>query len=150
MEYVNPLGKEKISKLLIKFSVPAIVGMTVNALYNIVDRIFIGNSSDLGSYGLAGITIGFPIMIVLMSIGILFGIGGATLFSIKLGENKLEEAENILGNAFVILIISGFIFMILGNIFLEPLLSLFGASKVVLPYAIEYMRVIFLDQFFKW
>lgn len=149
MEYVNPLGKEQISKLLIKFSVPAIVGMTVNALYNIVDRIFIGNSSDLGSYGLAGITIGFPIMIVLMSIGILFGIGGATLFSIKLGENKQEEAENILGNAFVTLIISGFIFMILGNIFLEPLLSLFGASKVVLPYAIEYMRVIFWGSIFQ-
>lgn len=81
MEDVNPLGEEKISKLLVKFSVPAIVGMMVNALYNIVDRIFIGNSSDLGTYGLAGITIAFPIMIILLAIGILFGVGGATLFS---------------------------------------------------------------------
>ena len=80
MQYVNPLGEEKISKLLIKFSVPAIVGMMVNALYNIVDRIFIGNSPELGANGLAGITIGFPIMIILLSLGLLFGVGGATVF----------------------------------------------------------------------
>lgn len=149
MEYVNPLGEEKVSKLIVKFSVPAIVGMTVNSLYNIVDRIFIGNSPDLGTYGLAGITIGFPIMIILLSIGILFGVGGATLFSIKLGEKKQEEAENALGNAFVLLIISGIIFIILGQIFLRPLLTLFGASEVVLPYSTEYMRVIFFGAVFQ-
>lgn len=149
MSYTNPLGEEKILGLLIKFSIPAIVGMMVNALYNIVDRIFIGNSSDLGSYGLAGITIGFPIMITLLAIGILFGLGGATLFSIRLGEGRRDEAENVLGNAFTLLIIAGLLFMILGQIFLRPLLSLFGASEVVLPYSMEYMRVIFLEQFFR-
>jgi putative MATE family efflux protein len=149
MEYINPLGEEKVSKLLLKFSVPAIVGMTVNALYNVVDRIFIGNSSDLGSYGLAGITIGFPIMIILMATGILFGIGGVTLFSIRLGEKQHEEAENVLGNTFVLLVISGFVFMILGQIFLRPLLSLFGASEAVLPYSMEYMRVIFFGAIFQ-
>ncbi|MGE4284735.1 MAG: MATE family efflux transporter, partial [Clostridia bacterium] len=149
MEYVNPLGEEKVSKLLLKFSVPAIVGMMVNALYNVVDRIFIGNSSDLGSYGLAGITIGFPIMIILLSLGILFGVGGATLFSIKLGQQKYEEAENALGNAFVLLIIAGIVFMVLGQIFLRPLLSLFGASEAVLPYSMEYMRVIFFGAVFQ-
>jgi putative MATE family efflux protein len=149
MEYVNPLGEEKVSKLLLKFSLPAIVGMMVNALYNIVDRIFIGNSSDLGSNGLAGITIGFPIMIILLSIGILFGVGGATLFSIRLGEKKKEEAENVLGNAFVLLIIAGLLFMVLGQIFLRPILSLFGASETVLPYSIKYMRVIFFGAVFQ-
>ncbi|MBB6214216.1 putative MATE family efflux protein [Anaerosolibacter carboniphilus] len=149
MEYVNPLGEEKISKLLVKFSVPAIVGMMVNALYNIVDRIFIGNSSDLGSYGLAGITIAFPIMIILLAIGILFGVGGATLFSIRLGEKQQERAENVMGNAFVLLIIAGFIFMLLGQIFLKPILSLFGASEAVLPYSMEYMRVIFFGAIFQ-
>lgn len=103
MEYVNPLGEEKVLNLLVRFSGPAIVGMMVNSLYNVVDRMFIGNSSDLGTNGLAGITIGFPIMIILMSFGILFGIGGVTLFSIKLGEKRQEEAENSLGNAFVML-----------------------------------------------
>jgi len=143
MEYVNPLGEEKVSKLLIKYSVPAIVGMMVNSLYNIVDRIFIGNSSDLGTYGLAGITIGFPIMIILLSIGLLFGVGGATLFSIKLGEGDWEEADRALGNAFALLVITGLTFMILGQIFLRPLLTLFGASEAILPYSMEYMRVIF-------
>ncbi len=149
MQYVNPLGEEKVLKLLVKFSVPAIVGMMVNALYNIVDRIFIGNSSDLGSNGLAGITIGFPIMIILLSIGVLFGIGGATLFSIRLGEEQKDEAENVLGNAFSLLIISGLVFMISGHIFLRPLLSSFGASEVVLPYSMEYMRVIFSGAIFQ-
>ncbi|KUO77707.1 MAG: MATE family efflux transporter [Clostridia bacterium BRH_c25] len=149
MGYVNPLSAEKISKLLIKYSVPAIVGMMVNSLYNIVDRIFIGNSSDLGTYGLAGITIGFPIMIILLSIGILFGVGGATLFSIKLGEGRSEEADRALGNAFALLVFAGLAFMILGQIFLRPLLTLFGASEAVLPYSTEYMRVIFFGAVFQ-
>jgi len=149
MEYINPLGEEKISKLLVKFSVPAIVGMMVNALYNIVDRIFIGNSPELGANGLAGITIGFPIMIILLSLGLLFGVGGATLFSIKLGEKKQGEAENILGNAFVMLIFAGTLYMIIGQTLLKPLLFLFGSSETVLPYSMAYMRVIFFGAIFQ-
>lgn len=149
MQHVNPLGEERISKLLVKYSVPAIVGMIANSLYNIVDRIFIGNSGDLGKHGLAGITIGFPIMIIMLSIGILFGIGGATLFSIKLGEGKTEEADHALGNAFSLMVIAGVIFMITGQVFLKPLLVLFGASEVILPYSMEYMRVIFFGSVFQ-
>ncbi len=149
MEHTNPLGREKISKLLIKYSVPAIVGMVVNSLYNVVDRIFIGNSPDLGSNGLAGITIGFPIMIILMSMGNLFGVGGATLFSIRLGQGRNEEAKNIMGNAFVMLILSGLLFMLSGQIFLKPILSVFGASEKVLPYSVEYMRIIFFGAVFQ-
>lgn len=149
MTYANPLGVEKVSKLLVKFSVPAIIGMVVNALYNVVDRIFIGNSPDLGTNGIAGITIGFPIMIILLAIGVLFGIGGATLFSMKLGEKKPEEAENALGNTFIMLVISGVLFTILGQIFLKPLLVSFGASENVLPYAMEYMRIIFFGSAFQ-
>lgn len=149
MMYKNPLGEEKVLNLLIKFSVPAIVGMIINALYNVVDRIFIGNAADLGANGLAGITIGFPIMIILLSLGVLFGVGGATLFSIKLGEGNQDEAEKALGNGFSLLLISGLIFMILGQLFLSPILSLFGASETVLPYAVEYMRVIFFGAIFQ-
>ncbi len=149
MEYVNPLGKEKVSKLLAEYSVPAIVGMIVNSIYNIVDRIFIGNSSDLGTFGLAGITIGFPIMIILLSMGLLFGVGGATLFSIKLGEGQSEEADRALGNAFSLMVIAGALFMITGQILLRPLLTLFGASEAVLPYSMEYMRVIFFGAIFQ-
>ncbi len=149
MEHANPLGTEKVSSLLLKFSVPAIIGMIVNALYNIVDRIFIGNAPDLGANGLAGITIGFPIMIILLSTGVLFGIGGATLFSIKLGEGKSEEANMALGNAFMALLVSGALFLIVGQIFLVRLLRLFGASEAVLPYSIAYMRVIFFGAIFQ-
>lgn len=149
MVYHNPLGEEKISKLLIKFSIPAIVGMLVSALYNIVDRIYIGNAPELGANGLAGITIGFPLMLIMLAIGVLFGIGGATLFSIRLGQKREVDAEKVLGNSFVLLVGSGIIYMILGQIFLIPLLKLFGASPTVLPYSIEYMRVIFFGSVFQ-
>jgi putative MATE family efflux protein len=149
MEEGNILGREKISSLLMKFSIPAIIGMVINAFYNVVDRIFIGNAPDLGSDGLAGITIGFPIMLILLSIGILFGVGGATLFSIKLGEGKIDEANRVLGNAFSLLLMSGILFLVLGQLFLGPVLTLFGASETVLPYAREYMRVIFFGAIFQ-
>lgn len=149
MEGTNPLGVEKVSRLLWRFSIPAIIGMVVNALYNVVDRIYIGNAPGLGANGLAGITIGFPIMIILLSIGILFGVGGATLFSMKLGAGETEEAELALGNAFSLLLISGVLFMVLGQVFLPPLLAAFGASPQVLPYAIGYMRIIFWGAVFQ-
>lgn len=149
MEYVNPLGEEKVSKLLLKFSLPAIVGMLVNALYNIVDRLYIGNSPALGANGIAGITIGFPIMIITMAIGVLFGIGGATLFSLKLGQKQNDEAENALGNAFSLLIIGSVLYTVISLIFLTPLLKMFGASDVILPYATEYMSIIMFGATFQ-
>ncbi|MDF2616089.1 MAG: family efflux transporter [Sedimentibacter sp.] len=149
MENTNPIGTEKVSKLLFRFSVPAIVGMMVNALYNIVDRIYIGNSPDLGANGIAGITIGFPITIILLSLGILFGVGGATLFSMKLGEKNDGEAENALGNAYGVLLIAGFLYVILGQIFLKPMMILFGASTTILPFSMEYMRVVLFGAVFQ-
>ncbi|WP_243155298.1 MATE family efflux transporter [Peptostreptococcus russellii] len=149
VQYNNPLGYEKISKLLYKFSVPAIIGMTVNALYNVVDRIFIGNSPDLGANGLAAITICFPAMIIIMSVGILLGQGGATLFSISLGKGDNETADKTLGNATSMLLILGAIITIFGSLFLDKLLILFGASETVLPFAKEYMRIIFIGTLFQ-
>lgn len=148
MNHSTLMGEEKISKLLYKFSIPAIVGMMVNALYNIVDRIYIGNSLDLGANGIGGITISFPITIVLLAIGILFGQGGATLFSMNLGAGKREGAEKALGNSFVMLIFAGFLYMLIGQVFLVPLLTLFGASETIMPYAVEYMRYIFFGSIF--
>lgn len=145
----NPLGVEKIHTLLIRFSVPAIVGTMVNSLYNVVDRIFIGNAKDLGANGLAGITIAFPIMIILMSIGVLFGMGGATLFSLKMGEGRKDIAEEVLGNSFFMLVATGLVFVVLGQIFLRPILVAFGASETVLPYAVDYMRIIFIGSIFQ-
>ncbi len=143
------MGETKVTKLLFRFSLPATIGMLVNSIYNIVDRMYIGNSPDLGTLGLAGITISFPIMMVMMALAVLFGIGGATRFSIKLGEQKKEEAEKILGNSAFLLVISAALFMIGGQIFLKPLLKLFGASKEVMPYALEYMRIILFGAVFQ-
>lgn len=146
MDRSRQLGEEKVSKLLLTFSIPAITGMMVNALYNIVDRIFIGNG--VGSLGIAGITIGFPIMLVGMAFGMLFGFGATSLISIKLGERKKEEAERILGNGTALLIISSIILTVLGLVYLDPLLQLCGASETVLPYAREYVRIILLGTVF--
>lgn len=149
MRETDSLGTDRVSALLARFSFPAIVGMVVNALYNVVDRIFIGNAPGLGAQGLAGITIGFPIMIALQSIALMIGVGGATLFSIKLGEGENEQALEALGNAFSLLLVGGTIFLLLGQVFLSPILQLFGASDVILPYSASYMRVIFFGSIFQ-
>lgn len=140
MDQTKQLGEEKISKLLLKFSIPAIIGMLVNALYNIVDRIFIGNG--VGTLGIAGISIGFPIMIAIMASGMLIGLGANSLISIKLGEQKKDEAELIMGNALVLLVLISVTITALGLSFIDPLLKAFGASNEVLPYAKEYLKVI--------
>lgn len=147
-EHTNPLGTEPIFKLLMRFSIPAIVGMMVNALYNVVDRIFIGNSPSIGANGIAGITIAFPIMIILIALGVLFGIGGATLFSIRLGQKRNEDAEEVLFTSFLLLGGGGLVFMTLGQIFMPTILRLFGASEQVLPYASSYLRVILMGSVF--
>jgi putative MATE family efflux protein len=141
------LGEEKVLKLLLKFSIPAIIGMLVNALYNVVDRIFIGRGVD--ALGIAGTTIGFPIMLVIMGFAMLIGIGANSLVSIRLGEKKKDDAELIMGNAFILLVLISAIISILGLIFLTPLLKVFGASETVLPYAKEYLRIILLGTVFQ-
>lgn len=143
------LGTEKISSLLFRFSVPAIVGMVINALYNVVDRIFIGNAPHVGPNGLAGLTIAFPIMIILFSVGMLFGVGGATLYSIRLGEGKRDLARATLGNSLVFMTIFGLIMMAIGLIFIDPILVAFGASPSVLPYARSYTQIIFMGAIFQ-
>ncbi|MCX7747680.1 MAG: MATE family efflux transporter [Clostridia bacterium] len=142
MERSKQLGEGRVMDLLLKFSIPAIIGMLVNAMYNVVDRIFIGNS--VGKLGLAGITIGFPIMLIMMAFMMLIGLGANSLVSLKLGEGKKEEAERILGNAFILLILVSLGITLFGLLFLDPMLKLFGASRDVLPYAREFMQIILL------
>lgn len=136
------LGEEQVGKLLVKFSIPAIVGMLVNALYNIVDRIFIGHGVDGRAIG--GIYVGAPISLILMAFAMLIGIGGNTLVSIRLGEKRKEAADRIAGNAVVLLGIISTTIAILGLIFLKPLLISFGASESNLGYAMDYLRIILI------
>ncbi|MEL7565926.1 MAG: MATE family efflux transporter [Dehalobacterium sp.] len=147
MDHSKQLGEDNILQLLLKFSIPAIVGMLVQALYNVVDRIFIGQG--VGSLGIAGVTIGFPIMIVMMAFGMLVGIGTTSLISLRLGEQKKDEAELIMANGMVLLIVISLALSLLGLVFLNPLLKLFGASSDVLPYAGEYLSIILLGGLFQ-
>lgn len=134
------LGTESIGKLLFKFSLPAIIGMLVNALYGIVDGIFIGQY--VGSLGLAGVSIANPIMVVSLAFTMLISFGATSLISIRLGENRKDDAEKILGNATTLLVIVPIVLFILTQIFLDDILILFGSSATVLPYARTYTSVI--------
>jgi putative MATE family efflux protein len=147
MDRSKQLGELKVSKLLIKFSVPAIIGMLVNALYNVVDRIYIGHG--VGALGIGGTTIAFPVMLIMMAFSMLIGIGANSLVSIRLGENKKEEAEGIFGNALVLLIISSVALSVIGLIVLEPFLRLIGASEQILPYAKDYLEIILIGGVFQ-
>lgn len=147
MDRSKQLGEARILPLLVKFSVPAVVGMLVNALYNVVDRIFVG--WGVGEDGIAGITIGFPLMIIMMAFSMLIGIGATALISMRLGEKRKEEAELIAGNALSLLVIVAVVITGFGLIFMDPLLKLFGASEEILPYAKEYLTVILIGGIFQ-
>lgn len=136
------LGTEPVVSLLMKHSIPAIVGMLVNALYNIVDRIFIGRG--VGGVDIGGVYLGMPLMLIIMAVAMLVGIGGNTLVSIRLGQKKKDEADQIASNSLMLLIIIGIVFTILGLIFLKPLLNLIGASSSNIGYAMDYLRIILL------
>ncbi len=142
MDRAERLGSENIGRLLLRFSLPAITGMLVQALYNVVDRIFIGNG--VGTIGITGITVCFPIMVIFMAFGMLIGIGGTSLFSIKLGEQKRDDAEIILSNSCLLLFIISFALTAGSYIFIEPILRGFGASEDALPYALAYLKIILL------
>lgn len=147
MDRSKLLGEEKIGKLLVKFSVPAITGMLVNAIYSIIDRIFVGRG--VGSLALSGIAISFPIPLVIMAFGMLVAMGATSLISIRLGEGKKEEAEVIVGNSFVLLLFLSFLISLIGYLFMDQLLIQFGASQEVLPYAKQFTQVLLIGAVFQ-
>ncbi len=133
------LGTEAIVPLLVRFSLPAIVGVMVNALYNIVDRIFVGQS--VGALGIAAISITFPIALLMMASSVIVGVGANALFAIRMGEGKREEAEHVFGNAALLLVALPLFLSIAIGIFSGPVLLAIGASGETLPLAGEYMRI---------
>ncbi|AEF86276.1 MATE efflux family protein [Treponema primitia ZAS-2] len=135
------IGTERIGKLLLDFSIPAIIGMLVNAIYNIVDRIYVGQGVD--PLGIAGITIVMPVMMVLMAMSILIGIGANSLFSIRLGEGRRDEVEKIMGHAFFLLFLVPGIAIVVCLIFLDDIIiHILGASENIFPYAKTYLQII--------
>lgn len=136
------LGKERISKLILRFSVPAIVSMVVNALYNIVDQYFIGNG--IGELGMAATNIAFPLTTLGTALALLLGIGGASNFNLHQGRGNPEQAGFIAGNCLSLVTLLGVGLGILCGIFLQPMLVAFGATEAILPYARPYTAIIVL------
>ena len=144
MKNIESLAEEKISKLLIKYSVPAILSMLITSLYNIVDRAFIGAIKDVGALAIAGLGVTMPIFTLIVSFGVLISMGATTNIAIKLGEGNRKEAEKYLGNAFIFSIIVALAIMVIGLSFINPILKIFGASSDTIIYAKEYISVILI------
>ncbi len=147
MDHTKELGQAPVGKLLWKYFVPAFIGVLANVLYNLVDRIYIGQG--VGALALSGVTVTFPIMIVVMAFGMLVGMGSASLVSIRLGEGKQEEAERILGHAFVLLAGISLALSASGLLLRDPILSLFGAGPEMLGHARQYVTIILLGTIFQ-
>ena len=148
MDRSKLLGKEKITRLLLKFSVPSIIGMLVSALYNVVDSFFVGNY--VGQIGLTAVSFAMPVMIIQMAIGFMVAIGALTLISIRLGEKLLEEAERIMNCAVALSIVLGIIVNVLSVLFLEPMLKAFGAEASALPYTYAFTFTIMFGSLFQY
>ena len=140
------LGNEKVTKLLMNLSLPATIAMIMNALYNIVDTIFIGRG--VGYLAIGGLTIAFPVQMMIMAVAQMVGIGAASIISRSLGAKDIERADHVAGNSFLAVGIFGIIICISGLIFMEPLLRIFGATDILLPYSKEYLQVILVGSIY--
>lgn len=135
----NPLGYEKLPKLLKSFAVPSIIAMLVSSLYNIVDQIFIGQG--VGYLGNAATNVAYPLTTICLAIALLIGIGSASRFSLSLGAGQKDAAARIVGNGICMMFFFGILYAILVELFLIPLLTAFGATADVMPYAESYTRI---------
>ena len=135
----NPLGSEPVSTLLRRFAIPSVIAMLVSALYNMVDQLFIGHS--IGVLGNAATNVAFPLSMVCTSIGLLCGIGGAANFNLCMGRREPEHAKSYVGSAISMLAILGVILCVAVQLFLRPMMLLFGATPDVIDYACTYTRI---------
>jgi len=142
------LGTEPVGRLLLRFSLPAITGMVVNALYNVVDRIFVGRG--ISEAALGGLSLVMPLMTIAMAFAMLFGIGSANMISMRLGQSRRQEAENTLNHSLVLLFGMGIVMNVLGLLFIDEILSLMGAQEgsESLIYARRYFQKILFGSVF--
>jgi putative MATE family efflux protein len=143
------LGKESIGKLLFKLSTPVIIGMLVQALYNVVDTFFVGRAYGIESVqAIGGLSIAFPIQMIIMAFGIVLGTGGSSIISRALGSKELEKAERTLGNVFSLSLILSILIAVPFLLYLDVILEIFGATPGILPYAVEYLEPIIAGSVF--
>ncbi|HCY40563.1 MAG TPA: MATE family efflux transporter [Prolixibacteraceae bacterium] len=146
-EKTRELAELKIAKLMLKFFIPAFIGVFVNALYNIVDRVFIGQG--VGSLALSGISVIFPVMLIVMGFGMLIGIGSGVLVSISMGKRDMDKAEKILGSSFLLMILVSAVITIIGFSIKGPMLRSFGATPETIQYANDYLNIILAGTVFQ-
>ncbi|WP_432205599.1 MATE family efflux transporter (plasmid) [Cetobacterium somerae] len=139
------LEKEKISKLIIRYSLPALVAMGVNILYNLADRFFIGYY--IGRLGIAGVSLTMPIATLNLATGLLFGIGSGVLMSINLGKKDLKRGQNILGNGICLLFLVGLLQSILLFLFTDKVILGLGGTGDLFPYTFDYLKPLSLGIF---
>lgn len=137
---LNQLATAPVGRLLWSYSLPSVVGMLVISLYNVIDRIFIGQG--VGTEAIAGLAITFPVSNVATALGVLIGVGASARVSILLGSNDRDGASRVLGNSLILTIINSTLFTLVFGLMLKPVLMAFGASEVTLPYAYEFMLYI--------
>ncbi len=140
MKNIEELRDAKIGRLMLKYFVPAFVGVFVNALYNIVDRIFIGQG--VGAEALSGISVIFPVMLIMMAFGMLIGIGTGVFVSINMGRKDMHRAEQTLGTGFALMMVVSVIIMVIVYILKEPILRSFGSTEETFQYANDYLNII--------
>ena len=146
--HTNEMATGSIPKLFFKLAIPAVVAQLVNLLYNIVDRIYIGHIPEVGASALTGVGLCSAIMMFVTAFAMLAGAGGAPLASIALGKGDKDHAEKIMTNALMLLFVFATILTVVIYAFAPTLLTLFGASEVTLPYAVDYTRIYILGTVF--
>ena len=144
----NDFTKGSVIHNILELAAPMILAQIVQVLYNIVDRIYIGRMPENSTLAMTGIGLTLPILTIIIAFTNLFGMGGAPLSSIARGKGDSEEAEAIMGNSFVLLVFFGVLLTILGLIFKEPVLMLFGASPETFPYANDYITIYLMGSIF--
>ena len=144
----NPLGTQPIGRLLIRLAIPTVIAQLINVLYNIVDRIYIGNIPETGAMALTGLGITFPILMIVSAFASFVGMGAAPLASMRMGAGKDDEAEQILGTSTLLLLVLSVVLTVVIFLFKEPLLYLFGASDNIIGYADDYISIYLLGTVF--
>lgn len=144
----NDFSRGSVVKNMLELAVPMTLAQLVNVLYNVVDRFYIGRIPENATLSLTGLGLSLPIITMVIAFANLFGMGGAPLCSIARGKGDLEEAEKIMGNSFVLLVISGLALTALGLLFKKPMLYLFGASDATYPFADEYITIYLIGSVF--
>jgi putative MATE family efflux protein len=142
----HQLEHDSIGKLLIRYSTPAIIGTVSNALYNVIDRAFIGQG--VGPMAISGLALTLPLMVIFGAFGMLIGAGSSARISILIGQRNIAKAENVLGNAMVLTISISLVVYTLGFIFLDEILMALGGTSETIPYAREFMEIIIPGQIF--